>query len=272
MISLKHVYTGGRKHHLAGRTELWVTLSLIIYPRFRDPLCDQGFGQVMNWVDWFCTSADEQVFSGVTRCRDGVIDCCGVWLFFNDLLFLVTSHFGHSLVWSPACLPTGSLLHRCSDYNLSTTMQRPIVKLCGTSSEWWILLCWSVWNSKTTLASVHQLFWGMLGRGDGRLRGIGVSGSGYNDILSLEVLNMVDCVQLKRCSEFLTSVSAPHAVAEALLFKVSLRVCICTCCMCVHICVYVCMFMNTSICIYLYVYLYRTNRSSRKTKRQALTK
>jgi len=39
-----------------------------------------------------------------------------------------------------------------------------------------------VWNSKTALAPVRELFWGMLGRGDGELRGIGVSGSGYNEV------------------------------------------------------------------------------------------
>jgi len=31
----------------------------------------------------------------------------------------------------------------------------------------------------------------MLGRGDGGWRGIGVSGSGYNEVLELEVLNVV---------------------------------------------------------------------------------
>ena len=35
-----------------------------------------------------------------------------------------------------------------------------------------------------------KLFWGMLGRGDGGLRGVGVSGSGYNEVLALEVLNV----------------------------------------------------------------------------------
>ena len=49
----------------------------------------------------------------------------------------------------------------------------------------------SVWNSKTALAAVRELFWGMLGRGDGGLRGIGVSGSGYNEVLALEVRNVV---------------------------------------------------------------------------------
>ena len=44
---------------------------------------------------------------------------------------------------------------------------------------------------KLRLPAVRELFWGMLGRGDGGLRGIGVSGSGYNEVLALEVLNVV---------------------------------------------------------------------------------
>ena len=52
-----------------------------------------------------------------------------------------------------------------------------------------------MWNSKTALAAVRELFCGMLGRGDGEFRGIGVSGNGYNEVLALEVLNVVDCVE-----------------------------------------------------------------------------
>ena len=45
------------------------------------------------------------------------------------------------------------------------------------------------------LAVVCELFWGMLGRGEAGLRYIGVSGRGYNEVIALEVLNVVDCVQ-----------------------------------------------------------------------------
>ena len=41
----------------------------------------------------------------------------------------------------------------------------------------------------------------MLGRGNWELRGIGVSGSRYNKVLELEVLNVVDCVERKRRAE-----------------------------------------------------------------------
>ena len=60
------------------------------------------------------------------------------------------------------------------------------------------------------LAAVCKLFWGMLGRGDGGLRGIGVSGSGYNEVLALEVLNVADCVEHKRYAKLPASASAPR--------------------------------------------------------------
>jgi len=47
-------------------------------------------------------------------------------------------------------------------------------------------------TAKLRLPAVHELFWGMLGIGDGGWRGmIGVSGSGYNKVLALEVQNVV---------------------------------------------------------------------------------
>jgi len=113
-----------------------------------------------------------------------------------------------------------------------------------------------VWNSKTALAAVRELFWGMLRKGGGGLTGIGVSGSGYNEVLALEVLNVVECVERKRRAELPASASTSLAVAAALSFQACLRVCICTCCMCVRICVYVCVCMNMHICIYLHVYMY----------------
>ena len=59
-----------------------------------------------------------------------------------------------------------------------------------------------MWNSKTTLAAVHELLWGMFGKGDAGLRGIGVSGSGYNEVLALEVLNVVDVLNERDMQTF----------------------------------------------------------------------
>ena len=57
-----------------------------------------------------------------------------------------------------------------------------------------------------------------------------VSGSGYNEVLALEVLNVVDCVERRRRAEPPASASAPHAVAAAPSFQACLRGAMCTCC------------------------------------------
>jgi len=82
----------------------------------------------------------------------------------------------------------------------------------------------------------RKLFLVMLGRGNGGLRGIGVSGSGYNEVLELEVLNVVDCVTIyverKRRAELPASGSAPRAVTFVPLFQ---GLCACTCTFCVFV-------------------------------------
>jgi len=78
------------------------------------------------------------------RCRDCVMGCCGGWLFFIDLSFLVNIHLGHSRAWILACSRTAALLHRFFPSNLSTTTQGAIVKLRGASSDLCTLFIWSV--------------------------------------------------------------------------------------------------------------------------------
>jgi len=50
-------------------------------------------------------------------------------------------------------------------------------------------------GSKTTLDVVLELSWGILGREEGGLKGIGVSGSGYNEVLTWRMLNVVDYIE-----------------------------------------------------------------------------
>jgi len=96
----------------------------------------------------------------------------------------------------------------------------------------------------------------MLGRGVGGLRGIDVSGSGYNEVLALEVPNVIDCVERKRLAKLPASASAPCAVAAAPSFQACLRAFICAFCMCVCINVYVCMCADMYICMYMHVCMY----------------
>ena len=96
----------------------------------------------------------------------------------------------------------------------------------------------------------------MLGRGVGGLRGIDVSGSGYNEVLALEVPNVIDCVERKRLAKLPASASAPCAVAAAPSFQACLRAFICAFCMCACIYVYVCMCADMYICMYMHVCMY----------------
>jgi len=50
-------------------------------------------------------------------------------------------------------------------------------------------------GSKTTLDVVLELSWGILGREEEGLKGIGVSGSGYNEVLTWRMLNVVDYIE-----------------------------------------------------------------------------
>jgi len=60
------------------------------------------------------------------------------------------------------------------------------------------------------------------------LKGIGVSGSGYNEVLALRMLNVVDYVERGRCAKLPESASAPHPVVVALSFQACLRACMST--------------------------------------------
>ena len=79
--------------------------------------------------------------------------CCGVWLFLIDLSFP-----REQSPWSFSGLKFCVLIY---------------------------------WGYATPLLSLRELFWGMLGRGDDGLRGIGVWGSGHNEVLALEVINVI---------------------------------------------------------------------------------
>jgi len=85
------------------------------------------------------------------------------------------------------------------------------------------------------------------------LKGIGVSGSGYNEVLALGMLNVVDYVERGRCVKLPESASAPHPVVVALSFQACLRACMRTStCVCVWTCMHTyaqaCMCACTCIC------------------------
>jgi hypothetical protein len=113
--------------------------------------------------------------------------------------------------------------------------------------------CWTV---KLRLPAVCELFWGMLGRGDGGWRGIGVSESGYNEVLALEVWNVVWlCWKKETCKASCVCNSSSHVrccvVVSGVLACVHMYICVC-----VYIYVYVCMCADMYLCIYMHVCMY----------------
>jgi len=135
-------------------------------------------------------------------------------------------------------------------------------------------------GSKTTrLAVVHELSWGILGRGEGGLKGNGVLGSGYNEVLALRMLNVVDYVELERCAKLPESVSAPHPVVVALSFQACLRAYMRTStCACVWTCMHTyaqtCICACTCICararVHAHAYSWSSRWSSSWNRRQRL--
>jgi len=112
---------------------------------------------------------------------------------------------------------------------------------------------------KLRLIAVRELFWVMLGRGDGGWRGIGVSGSGYNEVLALEVRNVVWLRRTKETYRASCVCTAPRAFAAAPSFQACLRAFICMC-VCIYVYMrmcadmYICIHMH--VCMYLYIYAF----------------
>ena len=71
------------------------------------------------------------------------------------------------------------------------------------------------------------------------MRGIGVSGSGYNEVLALEVLNVIDCVEQKRRADLTASASTLRALyiyVHACMYMYMYAFIHMCMCMCTHIC------------------------------------
>jgi len=109
----------------------------------------------------------------------------------------------------------------------------------------------------------------MLGRGDDGLRGIGVWGSGYNEVLALEVINVIWLRRTKEtCRASCVCISSSHGRCRAVVpgvlacvHKYILYVCvyICVCvyvCGHVYMCIYACVYVYVYLCVYIHVYVY----------------
>jgi len=109
-------------------------------------------------------------------------------------------------------------------------MQGAIVKLRRAILELCSLNLNQCWDGTTVIARGQQAVFCCWEGGREFWRGIWASGSGYNKVLALEVLNVVDGVEPRRHTKPPLSASASRTVSAALSFQARLRVCICTCC------------------------------------------
>jgi len=187
--------------------EMWILLRRIVSVA--------QIERAMDGVDWLGTSADAQVLS-VTLVRvacghNSVICCCGFWLFCIDPWIIGFSRTATSCVFGLGLLCARLLVFWCTAAflnNFSATAQGVIVKLHRASSEFCTLDWQQCRDGKTALARGPWTILVYVGKKGGGLRVIGVSGSRYNEVWALEVLNVVDRVEHRRRADFPAPASA----------------------------------------------------------------
>jgi len=189
--------------------------------------------------------------------------CCRVWSFFHWPLVslwtvtLIILGLGFlrarllRLCCTAAFLPIFLQLRKGPLWSCAGLLQSR--KLCSSDQ------CRTV---KLGLPAVREMFWGMLGRGAGGWKGFGISGSGYNEVLALEVRNVVWLRRTKetcRASSLYNGSSRVRcrAVVPGMLACVHmyiLYVCVYIC-VCVYVCGHdICIHMH--VCMYLYIYAF----------------
>jgi len=224
------------RHHISKKTAgKWQKCNLVS----GHGLCDQRHGLGMNWVDRPRTSADEQNVVWALHYCDCVWAVAGFGCFF---CWPLVSSWTFTLIILGLGFLRDRLLRLCCTAvfpPIFLQLRKGPLWSCAELLQSYVLCssdqCRTV---KLRLPAVHELFWGMLGRGDGGWRGIGVSGSGYNELLTLEVRNVVWLRRTKRRTKLPLSTTAPRTFAAAPSFQACLRAFICTF---VSVCVYMCM-------------------------------
>jgi len=104
---------------------------------------------------------------------------------------------------------------------------------------------------KLRLPAVRKLFWGMLERGNGGSRSIGFSGSGYNEVLALEVRNVV---WLRRTIETCQASCICNGSSRVRCRAVVPGVLPCVHMYISYVCVYICVCVYVRGHVYMYTY------------------
>jgi len=145
------------------------------------------------WTGWISPAPVQMsgccLGAALSWLRDGLVQ--GLVVFSSTFRFFVNSHghFDHSRAWIPACSPTAALCTAAFPPIFLQIRKGPLWRCTGLLQSYTLCSCAHCRTVKLRLPVVRDLFWGMLGRGDGGWRGIVVSGSGYNEVLALEVPN-----------------------------------------------------------------------------------
>ena len=200
--------------------------------------------------------------------RRAVVIVCGLLkgLVVNSLTsrFFVNSHLDHSRAWMLTAAPCTAdfppiflQLRKGPLWSCAELLQSYV--LCSSDQ------CRTV-KLPRRLPVVRELFWGMLGREDGGWRGIGVSGSGYNEVLALEVRNVVWLRWTKETCKVSSLYNGSscvhcHAVVPGVLACVHMHILYVWTCIYVYICMCVCictsMRLYTCVCICVCVFVHR---------------
>jgi len=125
------------------------------------------------WTGWI-GPAPVQMSGMLTGHRAVVIVCGllqGLVVFSLTSYFFVNSHLDHSRAWIPACSLTAALLHRYCPSNLLQLRKGPLWSCAELLQSYALCSSDQCRTVKLRLPSVRELFWGMLGRGDGGWRG-----------------------------------------------------------------------------------------------------
>jgi len=195
------------------------------------------------------TSADERMpvqMSGfclgaaLSWLCDGLVQ--GSVVFSSTFRFSVNSHLDHSRAWIPACSPTEALCTAAFPPIFLQLRKGPLWRCAELLQSYALCSSDQCRTVKLRLPAVRVLFWGMLGRGDGGWRGIGVSGRGYNEVLALEVRNVV---WLRRTKEMYKASSLYNGSAHVRYCAVVPGLLACVHMYILYVCVYIC------VCVYV---------------------
>jgi len=188
------------------------------------------------------------------------VGCCRVWSFFH---WPLVSSWTVTLIILGLGFLRARLLRLCytaAFHPIFLQLRKGPLRSCAE-----LLQSYALYSSdqcrtvKLRLPAVCELFWGMLGSGDGGWRVVGVSESGYNEVLALEVRNVVWLRRTKetcKASSFYNGSSRVRCRAVVPGVLACVHMYILYVCVCIYVYIYACVYVFVHLCVYTHVYVY----------------